>query len=92
MCAYKNYIANVSAYNTFYLYYNLFRRSNMEFIITKKESENKTIRFPIELIDDINNVITNKDISFSRFVILACEFALKYMESDESRSNQKVTM
>ena len=55
----------------------------MEFKLTKKESENKTVRFPIETIDDINRAISGKDISFSRFVILACEFALKYMDKDK---------
>ncbi len=55
----------------------------MEFKLTKKESENKTVRFPVELIDKINEAITGKDISFSRFVILACDFALKYMDKGE---------
>ena len=60
----------------------------MEFKLTKKESENKTVRFPIELIEDINKAIAGKDISFSRFVILACDFALKYM-GNEKKSNKK---
>ena len=37
----------------------------------KKETENKTIRFPIQLIEDIENAIKNKDVTFSRFVIQA---------------------
>lgn len=46
----------------------------------KKQTENKTIRFPIPLIEEIENVIQNQDVTFSRFVIQACEFALENME------------
>lgn len=45
----------------------------------KKETENKTIRFPVPLIDRINDVLT-ADVTFSRFVIQACEYALDNME------------
>ena len=47
----------------------------------KKETENKTIRFPIQLIDKIENAIKNKDVTFSRFVIQACEYALENMDN-----------
>lgn len=43
----------------------------------RKETENKTIRFPLELINDIEHKIANKPISFSRFVIQACIYALE---------------
>lgn len=46
----------------------------------KKQTENKTIRFPIPLIEEIENVIQNQDVTFSRFVIQACEFALENIE------------
>lgn len=46
----------------------------------KKETENKTIRFPLYLIEEINKAIVNKDVSFSGFVIQACEYALDSME------------
>lgn len=50
----------------------------MEFKLqpNKKESENKTIRFPLSLIERINQVLVGTDVSFSSFVIQACEFAL----------------
>lgn len=54
----------------------------------KKETENKTIRFPISLIDDIENVIENQDVTFSRFVIQACEYALENMETNEDSSTK----
>lgn len=46
----------------------------------RRESENKTIRFPIEVIDKVNEAITGKDVSFSNFVIQAVEYALENME------------
>lgn len=48
----------------------------------KKESENKTIRFPLELINQINQAIEGNDVSFSNFVIQACQYALNNMEKD----------
>lgn len=42
----------------------------------KKETENKTIRFPLRLIERIENVIKNQDVTFSSFVLQACEYAL----------------
>ncbi|MDG3142287.1 hypothetical protein MKL29_05435 [Streptococcus suis] len=46
----------------------------------KKETEVKTIRFPLELINKIERVLINKEVSFSSFVIQACKFALDNME------------
>lgn len=50
----------------------------------RKETENKTIRFPLPLIEDINKAIANQDVTFSRFVIQACEYALENMNQDEN--------
>ena len=47
----------------------------------KKESENKTIRFPLPLVEQIDKAIENQDVTFSNFVIQACEYALENMES-----------
>lgn len=53
----------------------------------KKETENKTIRFPIPLIDKIENAIRGKEITFSRFVIQACEYALENMKDIKEEKN-----
>ena len=53
----------------------------------KKESENKTIRFPLELINKIDAAIINQDVTFLSFVIQACEYALENM-STESNSDE----
>ena len=55
----------------------------------KKETENKTIRFPLELINEIEKAIVGKDVSFSGFVIQACEYALKNMEHNEKKSTSE---
>lgn len=47
----------------------------------KKKTENKTIRFPVALIDQIEDVIQSQDITFSSFVLQACEYALNNMEN-----------
>lgn len=52
----------------------------------KKESENKTIRFPLQLVDQIENVIKENDVSFSSFVIQACRYALENMPQDKDCS------
>lgn len=52
----------------------------------RKESENKTIRFPLPLIQEIESVIANQDVTFSSFVLQACEYALKNMDTNENKS------
>lgn len=49
----------------------------------KKESEVKSVRLPSDLIRRIEKAITEKEVSFSSFVIQACEFALAHMTEDE---------
>lgn len=56
---------------------------------SKKESENKTIRFPLPLIERINQALTGTDVSFSSFVIQACEFALDNMVDSEADNAKK---
>ena len=51
----------------------------------KKETENKTIRFPLYLIEKIDKAIENQEVTFSSFVLQACEYALENMETDEHR-------
>ena len=51
----------------------------------RKESENKTIRFPVELIDRIDKAIVNQDVTFSSFVIKACEYDLNDMDTSKNQ-------
>lgn len=52
----------------------------------RKNSENKTIRFPAELVSQIEEAIIGKEVSFSGFVIQACRYALSRMED---KGNEK---
>ena len=58
----------------------------MAFIIRpdRHDTENKSIRFPVELIEKIEKAIQGKDISFSGFVLQACEYALQNMDEKNS--------
>lgn len=49
----------------------------------RKETENKTIRFPVSLIGEIEEAIKNHDTTFSGFVIQACTYALDNMETKD---------
>lgn len=51
----------------------------------RKETENKTIRFPLELIQRIEKCIEGQDVSFSSFVIQACRYAVNDLEKDNSK-------
>ena len=56
----------------------------MSFILQekKKDCENKTIRFPNDLLRRINEAIEGKGVSFTSFIIQACEYALENLEED----------
>lgn len=51
----------------------------------RKETENKTIRFPLSLIKQIEEAIEGKDVTFSSFVIQACEYALNNLEDTSKK-------
>ena len=49
----------------------------------KKETENKTIRFPLALVERIEKEIEGQSVSFSSFVIQAFEYALSNMSKKD---------
>lgn len=49
----------------------------------KKESENKTIRFPVTLLNEIETVIKNNNVTFSGFILQACRYALDNLDENE---------
>ncbi len=49
--------------------------------IKSKQTTNKTIRFPEDLIAEINRVTENKNCTFTAFVIAAVRYALANKES-----------
>lgn len=48
-----------------------------------RQTENKTIRFPLPLVQEIEQAIQGKDTSFSGFVIQACQYALQNLQPDK---------
>ena len=59
----------------------------MAFILMsdRKESLNKTIRFPLHLVEQIEAAIVGMDVSFSGFVVQACRYALANLEKKDQR-------
>jgi len=55
----------------------------MEFIIKKPTSSNRTIRMPDTLIEKINAIAAEKDISFNQVVIQCCEFAIENLPKNK---------
>ena len=51
----------------------------------RRETENKTVRFPIALLERIEKAIEGQDVTFSSFVIQACEYALDNMNTKNSK-------
>lgn len=57
-------------------------RNGFSIKLDKKERENKTVRFPSDLIARIETAIANHDVTFSGFVLQACEYALEHLDED----------
>lgn len=49
------------------------------FVVKKSESSNRTIRMPSDLIERLEKVAKEQDVSFSRLVNQCCEYALSHM-------------
>lgn len=49
----------------------------------KIETENKTIRFPVPLLERIDAVLDENNVTFSGFVIQACKYALDNIEENK---------
>ena len=64
----------------------------MKFVIknNKVETLNKSVRFPVPLIKEIEEVVMENDISFTRFVVEACQFVLMYMKKQNSEEDDQI--
>ena len=54
----------------------------------RKETLNKTIRFPKELVERIEKQVAENDSYFSTFVIQACEYACEEMETEYKKDKK----
>jgi len=55
------------------------------FIIQKNEASNKTIRMPNSLIEQLEEIAINEDISFNQLVVQCCEYALANLPKNEDK-------
>ena len=55
----------------------------------RKETLNKTIRFPKELVERIEKQVADSDSYFSTFVIQACEYAVREAEFEYGKKESK---
>ena len=78
-------------YLRYILYYDVLGGKTMTFILRedRKETENKCVRFPIPLIEEIERFIEKKDVTFSGFVLQACRYALDNVEEKEESKDKK---
>lgn len=53
------------------------------FQIKKPQSSNKTIRMPDELINRLQTIADQNDISFNQLVVQCCEYALDNMAAPQ---------
>ena len=60
------------------------------FIVKKKESFNRTIRMPGDLIQKLERIAQKEDISFNQLVIQCCEDALNDMQNPSETQPQAV--
>ena len=48
-------------------------------------STNKSIRFPNDVIEDVEKLIVNKDCTFSAFVVAAVKAAIEEVKSEQTK-------
>lgn len=54
-----------------------------KFYIKKQEYSNRTFRFPVEMLDELSNLASEKNISLNQVVLQCCEYALNNLQEDE---------
>ena len=59
--------------------YNLTYRGDRMFEIRNQQKSNKTIRMPNDLIDRLQKIADQNNISFNQLVVQCCEYALNEM-------------
>ena len=52
--------------------------------IKKQEYSNRTLRFPVELLEELNVIATSKNISLNQLVVKCCEYAMKNFDDKET--------
>ena len=50
------------------------------FVVKKPEASNKTIRMPNELIEKLEKIAAENDVSFNQLVVQCCRYAIDNMK------------
>lgn len=58
------------------------------FEIRKPTASNKTIRMPDALIDKLEKLATEHDISFNQLVIQCCEYAMEHLNKPDEEKKE----
>lgn len=58
------------------------------FKLKKIESSNKTIRMPNDLIEQLENLANENDISFNQTIIQCCKYALEHLDNTDSKEKE----
>ena len=53
------------------------------FTVKKCASTNKTVRMPDDLIEELEKIARENDVSFNKLVVQCCEYALEHMGERE---------
>lgn len=53
------------------------------FKIRKPSASNKTIRMPDTLIEKLDKLAAQHDISFNQLVVQCCEYAIEHLDKEE---------
>lgn len=54
----------------------------MKFKIKKQEFANRTFRLPVELLEELNRLAAEKDISLNQLIVQCCEFAIENIDEE----------
>jgi predicted HicB family RNase H-like nuclease len=54
------------------------------FVVRKPESSNKTIRMSNDLIEKLEKLASEKDISFNQLIVQCCTYALENIDKPRS--------
>ena len=52
------------------------------FKVEKTEMVNKTFRLPLTLVQELQTIAQNKNVSLNNLVLQCCEYALKHLEKE----------
>ena len=75
-CIYKCILSSISTLKYKWVFY-------MKFKIKKQEYENRTFRLPVELLEQLNKLASDKNISLNQLVVQCCEYAIDNLDDSE---------